>query len=374
MSNNEINAKDILQNHGGVNGKDFAQLFNEESDPDEIDLIYHSPYYSPSNMPNSIVYKDNLFGVLSLNSQSILAKFHSLEALIATMKSQGIHFPVICIQETWLSDESKLAMVKLDGYQTFYTKASSSSHGGLITYVDDIYEVSLIKKIDSSSIWDGLFLKLKHSNMQNEIIVGNLYKPPRDNNNTANITAFREELESVLRDLDMKNSEALICGDFNINILKINDETHFCDFFDTMLAYSFYPKITFPTRLNHSSGATLIDNIYCRLSSRSVKTTSGIITDPLSDHFPYFMCLDMVTMNPVKSLKKIKKYVNHQSAMANLLSEMTARDITNDFNKELTSDPNHNYDILHNHIKELKDKHLPIRYEKFHKHRHKKNK
>ena len=201
-------------------------------------------------MPNSIVYKDNLFGVLSLNSQSILAKFHSLEALISTMKSQGIHFPVICIQETWLSDESKLAMVKLDGYQTFYTKAPSSSHGGLITYVDDIYEVSLIKRIDSSSIWDGLFLKLKHSNMQNEIIVGNLYKPPRDNNNTANITAFREELESVLRDLDMKNSEALICGDFNINILKINNETHFCDFFDTMLAYSFYPKITFPTRLN----------------------------------------------------------------------------------------------------------------------------
>ena len=85
--------------------------------------------------------------------------------------------------------------------------------------------------------------------MQNEIIVGNLYKPPRDTNNTANITAFREELESVLRDLDMKNSEALICGDFNINILKIDDETYFCDFFDTMLAYSFYPKnfISYPS-------------------------------------------------------------------------------------------------------------------------------
>ena len=150
-------------------------------------------HYSSSNMPNSIVYRDNLFGVSSLNSQSILAKFHSLEALIATMRSQGIHFPVIFLQETWLSDESKLAMGKLDAYQTFYTKASSSSHGSLITYVDDIYTVSLIKKINSSDIWDGLFLKFKNCNMQNEIIVGN-YKPPRDNNNNANITAFREEL------------------------------------------------------------------------------------------------------------------------------------------------------------------------------------
>ena len=79
MSNNEINAKDILQNHGGgggwgwgggggvggggvgggwggggvggggvggwggCNGKDFTQLFNGESYSDEIDLIYHSP-------------------------------------------------------------------------------------------------------------------------------------------------------------------------------------------------------------------------------------------------------------------------------------------------------------------------------------------
>ena len=73
--------------------------------------------------------------------------------------------------------------------------------------------------------------------------MGNLYKPPRDNNNTANITAFREELESVLRDLDMKNSEALICGDFNINILKINDETHFCDFFRYNVSIPFLSKI-----------------------------------------------------------------------------------------------------------------------------------
>ena len=150
-----------------------------------------------------------------------------------------------------------------------------------------------------------------------------------------------------------ENSEAFICGDLSINILKINDETHFCNFFDTILSYSSFSRMTFPTRLNHTSGTTLIDNIHCRLSSRSVKTTSGIIADPLSDHFPYFMCVDMVTMNPVKSLKKINKYVNHPSAMANMLSEMTTRDITNEFKKELTSDPNHNYDILHNHINKL---------------------
>ena len=99
--------------------------------------------------------------------------------------------------------------------------------------------------------------------MQNEIIVGKLYKPPRDNNNTANITAYREELESVLRDLDLKNWSFDFCGDFNIQIFwkSMMKPISANFFFDTMLAYSFYQKISFPTCLNHASGATLIDNI-----------------------------------------------------------------------------------------------------------------
>ena len=129
--------------------------------------------------------------------------------------------------------------------------------------------------------------------MQNEVIIGNLYKPPQNNNNIANIPAFIEDIEPILQDLNSHNSVVFMCGDFNINILKINDEKHFADFLDTMLAYSFYPQITFPTRLNNTSGATLIDNIYHKLSSRLNKTMSGIITDPMSDHFPYFMCLNI---------------------------------------------------------------------------------
>ena len=55
-----------------------------------------------------------------------------------------------------------------------------------------------------------------------------------------------------------------------------------------------------------------------------------------------------------------------------MLSEMTACDIIIEFNKALTSDPNHNYVILHNHIKNKEKK--TIWYEKLHKHWHKKNK
>ena len=147
--------------------------------------------------------------------------------------------------------------------------------------VYDPVNIPQLKTIENSSIWEGLFLELKHESLQNKITIGNLYKPPRDNNSARNINAFREELEPIIQELSATNNEVLICGDYNINLLKLNSEAHYSDFFDTMLGHSFYPKISLPTRLNRSSGATLIDNIYCKLSFQTVKTTSGIIMNYL---------------------------------------------------------------------------------------------
>ena len=85
MEGHEINAHVILKNHGGVDGKNFKDIINEDLDPDEIDLIHHSPYYSPSQMPNHTKFREGSFGVLSLNAQSMQAKFGNLETFIALM-------------------------------------------------------------------------------------------------------------------------------------------------------------------------------------------------------------------------------------------------------------------------------------------------
>ena len=53
---------------------------------------------------------------------------------------------------------------------------------------------------------------------------------------------------------------------------------------------------------------------------------------------------------------------------------MTECDIRSKMNNDLSSDPNLNYDILHDHLTIMKDKHLPYKFEKFNKHKHKNNK
>ena len=59
--------------------------------------------------------------------------------------------------------------------------------------------------------------------------------------------------------------------------------------------------------------------------------------------------------------------------MDNMLDELTATDISQHFIDDVTQDPNYNYGKLHDHVKALRDKYMPLRYEKFHKHRHKNN-
>ena len=139
--------------------------------------------------------------------------------MIELFGSQRIHFPIICIQETWIKDESKLPLVSKEGYNCYYVKPTASSHGGLITYVDNSFEVTVITRIDFSTVWEGLFLELKHGSLKNKFVIGNIYKP-RDNNN-ANIYTFTTEIEPILQELSTANTEVLICGDYNINLLKL---------------------------------------------------------------------------------------------------------------------------------------------------------
>ena len=115
--------------------------------------------------------------------------------------------------------------------------------------------------------------------------MGNIYRPPKDNDSITHIDTIVEKLEIVLNDIENLNHEVFICDDFNINLSKIHSNQHYSYFYDTMGAHSCFPEITFPTGVDYSNGATLIDNIFCKLTALTIDTLSGIFLDQISDHF-----------------------------------------------------------------------------------------
>ena len=160
MSDYEVSAKSVLLNHGGWENKDLVKLVNDDpikDDCDEIDTMSYSPYFLPSNLPDLLTNSKSSFGILSLNAGSLSAKFNSLQILLESLSYQNIRFPVICIQEYWISDESMLQLLQLDGYNSFHVNATASTHGGVVTYVDNSYDVTLKAQVNNSNVWDGLF-------------------------------------------------------------------------------------------------------------------------------------------------------------------------------------------------------------------------
>ena len=57
-----------------------------------------------------------------------------------------------------------------------------------------------------------------------------------------------------------------------------------------------------------------------------------------------------------------------------MLNDMYQYDISRKMTNDLSSDPNVNYESLHDHIAKMKDKRLPYKFEKFRKHKNRNNK
>ena len=213
--------------------------------------------------------------VFFLNTESINAKFAQLEILIDLGGGdQGLYFDVICLQESWLKSGHK--QFNISGYNLINQYKCCSEHGGLMIYVISDLKTRNLKQITDSDIWEGIFVQVDGERLEKTFVIGNIYRPPRDNNNRENIETFSREIEPILFEMNNTCKDVVMAGDYNINLLKIQEVPHFLNFFEFMANHSFYPKITLPTRLAKYS-SSLIDNYYCKMSQNLLISECGIL-------------------------------------------------------------------------------------------------
>ena len=166
-----------------------------------------------------------------------------------TFKRNGCTFSAVCLQESWLSDDSDTSLFQLDGYNLISQGKLCSTRGGLIIYLKDTIKYKLIDIEANSNIWEGQFIEIEQENVGNKkIILGNVYRPPRDTNE--NYNQFINEFVPILSDYGKSKSDVILAGDYNIDLLKILEKPVFSEYFDAVSALNFFPKITLPTRFS----------------------------------------------------------------------------------------------------------------------------
>ena len=189
-----------------------------------------------------------------------------------------------------------------------------------------------------SEIFEGQFIEISEvdTNRPTHILLGNIYRPPRDV--LLNYKSFTEELALTFQTFKDRNYDIIKGGEY----------------FDMIVSSGFFPRITLPTRISNSS-VTLIDNFLCKITKHSSNSIAGILLTSLPDHFPYFISYS-------KSGKRADKYIEVKQtshvSINNFKSEIANSDINSKMNKDIDSDPNISYDIIHNILKSATKQHL----------------
>ena len=175
------------------------------------------------------------------------------------LEQMQFHYSVLCLQECWLNNNDDITQIQLGNYTSIVQGALSSTIEGLLMYIHETHTYKVLDNLFKFDTWEYQTVKITGGGTNKDIIIINIYRPPNDIQH--NYKTFIDEFAKLLSCFDKSNSEIIITGDINIDLLKINQRPIFSEFYDILTANSCIPKITLPTRLTETSG-TLIDNCF----------------------------------------------------------------------------------------------------------------
>ena len=226
--------------------------------------------------------------LMTFNIRSIRKNFENLNYLVSQINHK-IH--IITLTETWLGDSDDINDYKIDGYYPpLYQNRSKKHGGGVITYIhEDISTFKLNKKLTFMDEFNHCLATDITVNDKTTTVL-NVYRSPSTNN-----TEFTSKLGDILQKLN--NKKCYIMGDFNFNLININNHLQTEEYFNIMTSHSFKPLITKPTRITHSS-KSLIDHIWTNDISEETMTSSYVIVTDITDHLP---CLSIINTNHIIS-------------------------------------------------------------------------
>ena len=152
MDNTNLESE-ILKNFGGASVNNLKNVLQNTDGIDyEIRTFDHSPYFDSYSIDKALCPNTEKFTILSINIQSINAKFDKLTAFLQDLLDKEFSFSAICIQETWLSDKSMVSQFEIPDYNLISQGKRVSEHGGLCIYIHKKFTYSLLQLNDNSEL------------------------------------------------------------------------------------------------------------------------------------------------------------------------------------------------------------------------------
>ena len=360
--------------HGGLmanNLNSILQMENDSEFEDDDEILFKlSQYFDDQTIKNFCEKNNNGLNFMSLNGESVFKKIDMIRQKIAFLaKKYNFIIHVISIQEGWITEGRPLSQIEIDNYKLHpQLNQIGGQKGGIAVYVHNSLKGDPIKYFEKSpsSLWEGFSLKLTGEILKNPINVHTVYRPPREKKRRlddhypekTNHEIFMEEFEPCLSKIKQDNTDSVLLGDLNYDLIETNTN-HMCqEYLDSMISNGFIPKITLPTKINRNS-CKLYDHIFTRLKNSSIKSDSCIYLTNISDHLPVFLSLNFMktkTNRPTFVEKRDNSVKNQQ-----LFMNKTAEKLTQIyFDSCLTTNPNTDFNNLESALVSSFDECIPL--------------
>lgn len=288
-----------------------------DADPDQkfFDRTdWSSNYISLESLAKQMQHEINSdnspFSILHINCRSLTHKLKEVREIIDKLQTT-----VLAVTETWLGPNME-DTIYIPGYVFLSRPRVGNRGGGVGFFVKEDLSYQQYCSLGNSSkhsTYESMFIKVQLKKCSQ--IIGVIYRSPGQH-----LKDFNEEFEELVSCIRNKSKDAILLGDFNIDLLKINEHAETNKFYNCLISSHYLPTITRPTRITDYSHS-LIDNIFC--SSWSKLVTSSILVSDLSCHLPVFASFSLETPK-ARSDRRDARLVNEEglSQFKRALSEM----------------------------------------------------
>ena len=210
--------------------------------------------------------------ILHLNVRSIRKHYAKLETLVFSFDAQP---DILCLSETWLSNDDNINSYSINGYTQIAVKNRNTVKGGGVMI--QLRNSCNLVKVCESPFEESIFAEIRIHNRKVNLIV--IYNKPR-----ANKKDFLSKLKKFLETQCYSACPTVICGYININTLENNQLTR--DYKNLITENGFELAPERPTRVVGDSSTCLDHFIY-----HIVKQPNWDILElqSFSDHYPIIL-------------------------------------------------------------------------------------
>ena len=236
-------------------------LFNLDTSPDSNLSPYENlvsnriqgRYFSPNSfekLKSKLTTGPGQFSIFHNNVVSLSNNLENLQTQL--LEELDFHFDIIAGSETKITNANQgNAAPSIHGYN-FESVPTPLSFGGVGMFIDTAYNYKVVEKT-SNEAFQALWMEISFVKKKN-IICGVIYRQ----HNTPEL--FQQYFDEAIEKFTASGKHIYICGDYNIDLLKVGKSSYSNDFLMSLQSCCLVPTIDKPTRVRRTS-ATLIDNI-----------------------------------------------------------------------------------------------------------------